>query len=216
MICATCKSDIENDSYHCDQCGKELFICPTCGKTGKGKNCVEDGGKLFSPKQKSATAPQSELQSQNIEPLISQPNIPTPKPIEKPSEAIKPISQSKVSIPVLKLVNNREKIDIELKNGEIIGRTIGEHVIIFSQYTQVSGKHIQFVFDNLNGWNAIDLGSTNGSAINTVANWQNIPKLIPNKLFALNNNSFLLIANVEFQVKITLHQPSTPTGTQRL
>ena len=71
MICSYCKSDIDNDSFHCDQCGKELFICPTCGKSGKGKNCVEDGSKLFSPKQKSVTTSPNGIQNNTSQ--ISQP-----------------------------------------------------------------------------------------------------------------------------------------------
>jgi len=216
MNCATCKSEIEIDSLYCDQCGKEIFICPTCGKAGKGKNCVEDGGKLFSPKQKSLSPAQIKEINQSSTPLSVQPNIQTPNPIQNSIEALKPISPSNLSIPALKLVNNNLKIDIDIKNGSIIGRTFGEYVDIFSQYTQVSGRHLQFIFDDINGWNVIDLGSTNGTAINHVASWKDVPKLIPNKSFALNNNSFLLIANIEFQVKIILPQLSTPTGTQRL
>ncbi len=51
MICGFCKCDIENDSFFCDQCGAELLICEKCGKTGKGKRCIEDGGKLLTAKE---------------------------------------------------------------------------------------------------------------------------------------------------------------------
>ena len=216
MNCATCKSDIDNESFYCDQCGKELFICSTCGKPGKGKNCVEDGGKLFSPKQKSMSSGQNDLSKQNNFSISPQTITPSPtKVFDQPSRVLQTVPPINLSIPVLKLINNREKIDIELKNGEIIGRTQGEHVNVFSRYTQVSGKHLQFVFDNTSGWTAMDLGSTNGSAINNVPDqWQNIPKLTPNNGVAISNNSFLLIANIEFQVKIII--PQTPTGTQRL
>ena len=51
MICGFCKSDIEADSFFCDQCGSELLICEKCGKAGKGKRCIEDGGKLLTAKE---------------------------------------------------------------------------------------------------------------------------------------------------------------------
>ncbi|MFH0736884.1 MAG: FHA domain-containing protein [bacterium] len=52
MICGFCKSNIEADSSFCDQCGAELLICEKCGKSGKGKRCIEDGGKLITVKEK--------------------------------------------------------------------------------------------------------------------------------------------------------------------
>jgi hypothetical protein len=222
MNCATCKSDIDNDSFYCDQCGKELFICPVCGKCGKGKNCVEDGGKLFSPKQKSATDLQSEIQNQNsssVSSPLSKQEV--AKPGENYLKSQQPFPLTNLSIPVLKLVNHREKIDIEIKDGGIIGNSNGEHVNIFRQYNQVSGIHAKFVYDKDNGWMVIDIGSTgngstNGTAISNSPDWKNVPKLLPNVPGSLKNNTLLLIANIEFQVKIILPQQPTPTGTQRL
>jgi hypothetical protein len=201
MICANCKSSIEDDSLFCDQCGKEIFICPACGKPGKGKNCVEDGSKLFSPRQKSLTNNNTSLSPKTVNSLI----------------------------PLLKLVNHREKIDIEINDGDIIGSSTGEHVEVFCKYKQVSGIHARFVFDKDNGWMVTDIGSagkgsTNGTAVNSLPVWQNVSKLISNKPVKVLNNSFLLIANIEFEVKVILPkqltpnttQPETQTGTQRL
>jgi|CXWL01.1.fsa_nt_gi pSer/pThr/pTyr-binding forkhead associated (FHA) protein len=205
MLCVYCNSDIENDSFHCDQCGKELLICPTCNRPGKGKNCVHDGGKLFSPKQKSITD-----KSQSINPSVAatalqnnphQSNLPHPV-------------NSNIQTPTLKISNAQLKIDIEIKNGDIIGRTEGNYNSLFNQFPQISGKHVEFNFDNVNGWQIKDFGSTNGSAVSDNPNWQTTPKLKQNIPVQLKNNSFLLIANIEFQVKIIL--PQTSTGTQRL
>lgn len=205
MLCVYCNSDIENDSFHCDQCGKELFVCPACNRPGKGKNCIHDGTKLISPKQSStaqiATNPTtSGITSFQSNSILKNPSHPTPS--------------NTTQIPILRLFNAQLKIDIEIKNGDIIGRTEGNFNNIFSQYPQVSSKHAQFSFDNVNGWLIKDFGSTNGSAVSDNANWQSTPKLKQNIPTELKNNSLLLIANIEFQIKIIL--PQTQTGTQRL
>jgi len=46
FACAYCRSDIESDSFFCDQCGKEIMLCETCGLPGRGEWCEEDGGAL--------------------------------------------------------------------------------------------------------------------------------------------------------------------------
>ena len=205
MLCVYCNSDIENDSFHCDQCGKEIFLCPNCNLPRKGKHCVEDNGKLYSPKQKS-----------NANIATSQPISINPAPQNNSilKNISQPVSPSNSQNPILKIVNTHLKIDIEIKNGDIIGRTEGNYSSLFNQFPQISSKHVQFNFDNVNGWQIKDFGSTNGSAISDNPNWQTTPKLKQDTPFQLKNNSLLLIANIEFQVKIIL--PQTSTGTQRL
>ena len=46
--CPKCQAEIEGDSYFCDQCGAELFVCPKCGAYGKGKRCTRCGEPLVS------------------------------------------------------------------------------------------------------------------------------------------------------------------------
>lgn len=48
--CPKCQSEIEGDSYFCDQCGTELFVCPKCGIYGKGKRCTRCGEPLVAAK----------------------------------------------------------------------------------------------------------------------------------------------------------------------
>lgn len=205
MQCAFCKSDIENDSFHCDQCGKEIFLCPNCNLPRKGKHCVEDTGKLYSPKQK-ANANITTSQPISINPTPQNNSI-----LKNISQSVSPSNSQN---PILKIVNTHLKIDIEIKNGDIIGRTEGNYSNLFNQFSQISGKHVQFNFDNVNGWQIKDFGSTNGSAISDNPNWQTVPKLKQDIPVQVKNNSLLLIANIEFQVKIIL--PQTSTGTQRL
>lgn len=216
MNCAFCSSDIDADSFFCDQCGKELFICPTCGKSRKGKNCAEDGSKLYSPRQKTENDNQPGIQNQTDGVKNSQPVVSL---FSNTPEIKRSNPNSNISIPVLRLVNNNLKIDIEIEDGDVIGSNKGKHKEIFSQFRKISGSHSKFIYDNLKGWMVIDIGSTgtgstNGTAVSRVADWQNTPRLIPNQPCILNDNCLLLIANLEFQVKI--NQTSSPTGTERL
>ena len=56
MECPTCKADVDDDSWFCDQCGTELFKCSQCGRPGKGKRCAFDGKPLTSCKSAVSTA----------------------------------------------------------------------------------------------------------------------------------------------------------------
>ena len=226
MICAHCKSDIDNDSLHCDQCGKEMFICSGCGKPGKGKNCVECGSPLYSPKQKAsggvASAPQAAAPAVNslfgtpatapLQQPTLQPVMPPPAP---PVMMQQQVAFNPAAIPALRIANNHLNIDIDIKDGTIIGRSMGDHVPVFSQFSQISGKHLQFMFDGNVGWVVKDLGSTNGTAICLDGNWMQSAKLPPNIATPLNENKFILIANIEFQIKI-IPALSSSQGTQRL
>lgn len=48
MKCYDCKSEIEDDSWYCDQCGVKLYVCPDCRIPGKGegKRCGKCGKPL--------------------------------------------------------------------------------------------------------------------------------------------------------------------------
>lgn len=208
MICPYCKSDIDDDSFHCDQCGKELFVCPQCGLAGKGRNCVEDGAKLVSRKQQAAGGA-TDPQSRNAKPAQSVSLF--------DSQPLPPNNAAKSTFPPLRLINKNIGIDVEIKNNDIIGRTAGNHVDIFGTHSQVSGQHAQFIYANGN-WAVNDLNSTNGTAVNTSPNWQDVPKLQPHSQQIIRDGEYLLIANIEFQIEIGAPQLSqvTPTGTQRL
>ncbi len=235
MICPYCKSDIDDDSFHCDQCGKELFVCPQCGLAGKGRNCVEDGAKLVSRKQQ-AVGGIANSQSQNRKPAqpvslfdlsISQPstssatsaqNQPQPSPqiswSHNSSKSTSPDQSITTLIPILRLVNKNIGIDVEIKNNDIIGRNTGNHVDVFCKHSQISGQHAQFIYTNSN-WVVTDLNSTNGTAVNTSPNWHDVPKLQSHSQQVIRDGEYLLIANIELQIKIGAPQ-GAPTGTQRL
>lgn len=198
-----CNSDLDNDSIHCDKCGKELFICSVCKRTGKSKNCIHDGAKLQSRKkiQTEELALNISVKTENLLiPIVTNGGNQNPSNTEV--------------IPVLKLQNIKLNLDLEIKNEDIIGRKYGKFNNVFAHYLQVSGRHAKFNFDNINGWQVTDFGSTNGTAVSDNINWQNSPKLKPGVSTQLRNNSYLLIANIEFQIKILL--PQANTGTQRI
>ena len=109
MICSYCKSNIDNDSFHCDQCGKEIFICTECGLPGKGKNCINDGKKLISIKDKyqsNSTDSENinnEKVSQSFSLFDSSSDV-SKSPFEEKNQKV-------FLTPILRLVNKNLKID---------------------------------------------------------------------------------------------------------
>lgn len=62
MKCYNCKSEIEDDSWFCDQCGAKLYICPDCRIPGKGvgKRCGKCGKPLVEAKSLAQKSVESE------------------------------------------------------------------------------------------------------------------------------------------------------------
>ncbi len=193
MQCPFCKSNIDNDSLYCDQCGKEILICPKCNKPGKGKVCVIDGTTLVTGKNKVAgiatglgvSVVVSSVPAQNL----------GPTPVLDKGE--------------LHLINKNLGLDIKIEKDVSIGRTTGDFVDIFSKYQTVSGQHLQINFDLQKGWLVTDLGSTNGTKYNNMPLVPNIPQILKDK-------SYLIIANIEFYAQILTKKPIGKTGTMRV
>jgi hypothetical protein len=193
MQCSFCKIGIDDDSLYCDQCGKEILICPKCNNPGKGKMCTIDGTTLVTMKNKMAgtatgvgvSVAVSSVPAQNLGPI----------PVLDKDE--------------LHLINKNLGLDIKIEKDVLIGRTTGDFVDIFSKYQTVSGQHLQINFDLQKGWLVTDLGSTNGTKYN------NIP-LVPNQPQILSDKSYLIIATIEFYVQILTKKPIGKTGTMRV
>lgn len=111
--CPKCKCDIESDSYYCDQCGAELYICPQCKTFGKGKRCTQCGTELVraseyaggaatqpaqpapqpaapvaAPTPQATTSPQPQPAPPQPAPQatsVPQPVTPTPQPTAQPA-----------------------------------------------------------------------------------------------------------------------------------
>ncbi|MCL4479580.1 MAG: FHA domain-containing protein [Deltaproteobacteria bacterium] len=202
MICPFCKSDIEDNSIYCDQCGREIFICPKCGKPGKGKVCTSDGTALVSKKDKGGNVQSPLWVNNNVSAINPTPINPVSPPLNNP--AASPVN---LKTNELHLINNNLGLDLRVENGDIIGRTTGRFVDVFGQYQYVSGKHLQINYDPKNGWICIDMDSTFGTKYNNVL-------LTPNQPQILKDKSLLLIADkIEFYVQIFM---IGKTGTRRI
>jgi hypothetical protein len=187
MQCPFCKAFIDDDSIYCDQCGKEIFICPKCNKPGKGKMCIHDGTPLISMKEKIGSIHTDVKTSGTV------------------SSANKKASEKSE----LCLINKNLGLNIKIEKDVLIGRETGDYVDIFGQYQRISGKHLKINFDVQKGWLATDLGSTNGTKYN------NVP-LVPNQPQALGDNSSLIIATIEFYIQINNKNLAGKTGTKRV
>lgn len=73
MKCPYCKEMIDDDSWFCDQCGKEIKICPKCHLPKRGTECPACGADLVSAKSLAAKAtetPKPEQASTSAKPTI--------------------------------------------------------------------------------------------------------------------------------------------------
>lgn len=155
MQCAFCKATIDDDSLYCDQCGKEILVCPKCNKPGRGKVCTQDGTTLVTAKSCSSTAP------------VGAGGVPSPST---------PAGE-------LHLISRTLNLDIKITKDVLIGRLEGDFVDIFGRYDTVSREHLKISFDPQKGWLATDLGSTNGTKYNNIPLVPNQPQILSDKCF---------------------------------
>lgn len=206
MNCPFCKSDIEQDSFFCDQCGNELFICPQCKNLAKGKRCTQDGSKLVSLKEfKGASKPAAIVDSKPEAQTIPSPEVRPVniEPLVKPVQVFPTASEQNK----MKLINHSLNINIELENGDIIGRKAGKFSAQFGKLNQISGKHAQVIYDQVKGWCIMDLGSSNGTKYNGVPLSPSVPQKI-------ENQTKVILANIEFI--ILFDEPADNDRTVRI
>ena len=174
IICPSCKEEIDDDSYYCDQCGQALLYCDRCGRVGIGRRCTSCGGLMISPAEKA----QGSLAS----PSLSETN---------PTN----VSMGPRTMPVLTLYNSSMNIRIQAINGAIIGRRQGPYVKYFEQNKFVSGVHAQLKYNAASGWCVIDKHSSNGTQLNQ-------RPIQPDVEMSLKTGDILSIANINFQVNV--------------
>ncbi|MBP5573553.1 MAG: FHA domain-containing protein [Bacteroidales bacterium] len=200
MKCPYCKETIDDDSYYCDQCGKELHFCPDCGKPKQGSSCPACGADLVSgtvfflkkpqntqhPTAPSTSWPTNTVMPSQPEPISQVPPIPQGTAVQTP-----PMPQgTAVAAPPKPMPQfiQGNGWNLPLKEG-VFGRTQG----IYSEFgTQqyISGRHGQFRM--MNGkWQVLDFGSTNGTFLNG-------QRLAPNNWYDLNLGDQLKIATTNF------------------
>lgn len=171
MKCPFCKAIIDDDSWYCDQCGKELKFCPDCRQPKRGTECPACGADLvnaktfFNPKTASKPEPQTESKPE-----------PTPK---NNQDAITPKTLE------------GEGFKLTLKEG-IFGRTTGIYPE-FSGQIYISGQHGELRCTN-GQWQIRDLGSHNGTFVNGI-------KLAANVWTDLHINDQVKIATLHLTVK---------------
>jgi hypothetical protein len=209
--CAYCKSSIEEDSFYCDQCGKEIMLCEKCGQPGSGPFCENDGEPIIPAqtrpgKESSITVPTQPLANDNL--LRNQ----------QVSDSLPPYPEKQVPAtegPSLTLINDSLQMKLTISPGMILGARTGPYASQLSQFKTISGKHLQFIFDPQQGWKITDLGSTNGTKYSAQSGkWEGVAKLPPQQTLAVQDAAFLLIANIEFRIEI--EDPALTGKTQRI
>jgi len=219
ISCAYCQSQVEDDSFFCDQCGKEIMICMECGRTGQGKCCDEDGSDLVSAQSRASAENKSvSQQTDNLQnnPVIQSrdQDVSTANPQPSTLNPQPPTPNSQPSAPGLKLINANLGLTLDITSGEIIGRNTGPYSSKLAGFPGISGKHLVFSYDAKSGWTFKDLGSSNGTKYNkNNKDWQNTAITAINTSIPVENKSYILIANVEFVIQIDGY---SNTGTQRL
>jgi len=193
MECPFCQSLIFEDSLFCDQCGKELMLCPLCHKPGKGKACIFDGSKLV-------RATSLKTKSEKIE------NAPVNK--------VAVHEKTAQEVPEIQLTNARLGLLLKIKSGQVIGRTNALFAEKLGSIKQISGTHARIDFDG-SDWLVTDLNSMNGTKVSDDnTQWEELPLLKPDTPAVLKHKGFLLIANIEFFVEMKNWE--TTNKTQRL
>jgi len=165
-----CKQQIPDDSCFCDQCGVHLLRCDKCGFVGMGKFCGSCGGSM------------SAIQ------VSETPAAPSPS---VPSSAATVI----VSLPAEKIyLCHLEGWNMEIADGNILGRTNGPHAAMLGKFPVVSSTHAKVTREN-GAWFITDLNSTNKTYVNGA-------KLEPNVPAKIKQNDVVILANVTFTVRL--------------
>jgi pSer/pThr/pTyr-binding forkhead associated (FHA) protein len=104
------------------------------------------------------------------------------------------IAPSPFAVPKLVLCHE-SGWNLEIAEGDILGRSTGNHAGRLGAFPVISGKHAQITRKD-GAWYITDLGSTNKSYLGTA-------QLAPNVPSQLKNNDIVQLANIKFVVKET-------------
>jgi len=139
MKCPYCKEVIDDDSWFCDQCGKEIKYCPDCRQPRRGTECAACGADLVSAKVFSKQQVDCHVVPQSSTPRNDTHASPT--------------------------MLEGDGFRLVLKEG-VFGRTTGIYPEFGSQI-YVSGRHGELRCVD-GRWQLRDLGSHNGTFVNGV------------------------------------------------
>ena len=207
MKCPYCKATIDDDSYYCDQCGKEMRFCPDCKKPKQGTVCAACGADLISAKEflgganptpkPSASTAQPTPSTTQPKPSTAQPTPSTAQPPQSSQQpqgtiAAQPSPSAPASAPgePTTLVGNGWRLPLR---AGVFGRSCGVYPE-FKTQKYISGKHGEILHNAKGQWGITDLGSTNGTFIDGT-------RLEPHKAYLLKKGQQLTIATTNFNVE---------------
>jgi len=194
--CPFCNATIDDDSYFCDQCGKELKICFECGSFVRGKYCSgcrstniglanEKAGKVSHDSlSKALTSAKGQSES----------NSKSASPADREKDSLSELQQSGNKDCSLTGVEKQITMILKVAKGSYtIGRKTGEFLEQFCDDNYISRKHACLVFDtNEHCWRLSDLGSTNGTYVNGF-------RLTPETPVALKQGDMVRFAYINFK-----------------
>lgn len=179
MQCASCSELIDDDSFFCDLCGREVILCPSCNVPVTGKWCTRCGAQGIAAAAKH-------------DPRTSSPPVAT-----VPQASVRQVVATIVSPsarPTLRLRNRTLSLELDIADGAVLGRS-ASHSGAFAAFGDVSGQHCSFRYDGRSGWSVTDVGSSNGTRYNG-------HPIAVHATQRLEDGSFLQIASLEFFVSI--------------
>jgi hypothetical protein len=170
MICPgkLCRQEIPGDSLYCDQCGIQILRCSKCGNPGASKFCGKCGGAMMS---NGADAPPQ----------------PVPQTAASAGTIVMPQTVKKL------LFCHPDGWNMEITDGDILGRTNGNHTDKLGAIPVISGAHAKITYEN-NGWFITDQKSTNKTYVGGIIVQPEIPA-------PLKNNDVVQLANIKFIVR---------------
>ncbi len=181
-----CKQEIPNDSCFCDQCGVHLLRCDKCGFIGTGKFCGSCGGSMSAiqpPASPSSSKPVNET------PTAPPPSTTSPSTSSSAATVVVSLPSEKI------LLCHLDGWNMEIADGDILGRTNGPHSGSLGKFPVISSNHAKVMRAN-NEWFITDLNSTNKTYVNGA-------KLEPNVPIKIKQNDVVMLANVTFTVRLT-------------
>lgn len=204
--CPYCRTDLLDDSFYCDHCGKELKICLDCHAFVAGKFCTNCSSRnIVLAKDFVAATEQTEQRNipestneptanetaanENID--ISQPSFNHIDPTYHDAEA----NHSSTCIK-LKGINHHVVLELYKEKGSyIFGRSTGEFSEFFNSIRFISRRHAEMSFDKeRKRWMLTDMGSSNGTFVNG-------KKLLPMTPVQVNIGDMIQIAFAKFTLE---------------
>jgi len=191
-----CKQEIPEDSCFCDQCGVHLLRCDKCGFIGTGKFCGSCGGSMSAIQPPAVPSSSKLVDESSVVPSTSTPSADVSSVSILPPSAPSSSATVIVTLPAEKIfLCHLDGWNMEITDGDILGRTNGPHSGSLGKFPVVSSNHAKVTRAN-SEWFITDLNSTNKTYVNGV-------KLEPNIPVKIKQNDVVMLANVTFTVRLT-------------